>query len=351
MTIAALAPARSPCSVGEREAASALAERLAKLGLRPSIESVRAATSPTWAPMLRALFRVWAAAFLAAGLTIPAVLLGAVAVLGGVPAAAALLRYVPLLGGQSQNVSVRIPGTNPETRPVVVSAHVDTHPTDGEPLYRAHRYIAAASGVLVFASSLAGGTHGWRAFTGLIAAEAILTLGWLARRELSRYAATPDDNTSGLMALERVAELALHAGVRSDLWVVATGAATSGGWGMTTFLRDHADVRSGWVIDIDALGSGEVVAAPMPSRFPHPGTPSSLMRAIVAAARATGDPMAVRRVRRPHSDARTALRSRVAAITLTAGILHPARERGPDAANAARAARVAHELAVLPDEG
>ena len=40
-----------------------------------------------------------------------------------------------------------------------------------------------------------------------------------------------------------------------------------------------------------------------------------------------------------------ALRYRTPAITLTAGILHPARERGPDAANAARAARVVLELA------
>jgi hypothetical protein len=183
----------------------------------------------------------------------------------------------------------------------------------------------------------------------VIAAEGVLTLAWLARRELAKPHVPPDDNTSGLMAIARIAELATETRPICDLWLVASGAGTAGGCGITTFLRLHRDLRRAWVVEIDALGSGEVVASPVPPRFPHPGTPAALTRALVAAAQSSGDPLDVRRVRRPHSDARAALRHRTPAITLTAGILHPSREPGPDAANAARAARIVLELARRPE--
>jgi len=159
----------------------------------------------------------------------------------------------------------------------------------------------------------------------------------------------PDDNTSGLMALARIADLAAGTQPACDIWLVATGAGTAGGCGITAFLTARRDLHRGWVVEIDALGSGEVVASPTPPRFPHPGTPSVLVRALVAAAGSSGDPVSVRRVRRPHSDARAALGRRTPAITLTAGILHPSRAPGPDPANAARAARIVLELARRAD--
>jgi hypothetical protein len=55
--------------------------------------------------------------------------------------------------------------------------------------------------------------------------------------------------------------------------------------------------------------------------------------------------MSVRRLRRPHSDARAALRMRTPAITLTAGLRPPDLEAAPDVANAERAARVVDGLA------
>jgi hypothetical protein len=187
---------------------------------------------------------------------------------------------------------------------------------------------------------------GWRTFAGPVAAEAIVTLALLATRELRLPASAGDDNTSGLMALVRTAELCIQAPAAADVWIVATGAATVGGFGVSSFIKEHAGLRTSWIVEIDALGSGEVIASPTPPLLPNPGTPAALVRSIVAAAHASGDPLSVRRIRRPHSDARVALRHRVGAITLTAGILHPARQRGPDPANAARAARMIHELAV-----
>lgn len=297
--------------------------------------------------MLRAVARVWAAAFLAADLPVGAGVLAALAASGGIPIVAASLRALPLLGGVTQNVVVQVRGTASGARPVAVVAHLDSHPTGGAPLHRWHRFAATVSGWFLLVAAVVDRPHGWRAFAGLAAVEAILTLGWLARGELTRHTAAPDDNTSGLLALLHLAELADRSPPARDLWIVATGAATSGGRGIMALLARHPELARAWLVEIDAVGSGEVVASPTPPRFPTPGTPSGLVRGIVTAARATGDPLDVRRVPRSHSDARAAQRRRVAGITLTAGIPHPARE-GPDVANAARAARVAYELARLP---
>jgi len=324
-----------------------LTNDLGRLGLSPVIETVRAPTSPSWVPLMRALARVWAAAFLAAGFALPAQIVAALAVIGGVPVLASSIRFLPLLGGATQNVVVRIRGTSPDARPLVITAHMDTHPTNGAPLHPWHRLVAGASGLAALAAAFAG--PGARGLAGVIAAEGVLTLAWLARRELAKPHVPPDDNTSGLMALARVADLASATTPAADVWLVASGAGTAGGCGISAFLRTHKDLRRAWVVEIDALGSGEVVASPVPPRFPHPGTPGVLVRALVAAAQSSGDPLNVRRVRRPHSDARAALRQRTAAMTLTAGLLHPAREPGPDPANAARAARVVLELARRAD--
>jgi hypothetical protein len=343
VSIDTLAPGRPPCSATEREAAQTLADDLGRLGWAPVIETVRAPTSPSWVPLLRALARVWAAAFLAAGLVAPARALAALSIVGGAPLIASAIRFFPLLGGTTQNVVVRIRGTSPDARPLVVVAHTDTHPTSGAPLLRWHRWLAALSGVAALAATFLGPAG--RGAAGVVAAEGVITLAWIARRELAGPSVPPDDNTSGLMALARLAELAAVTQPLCDVWLVAGGAGTSGGCGVLSFLRTRRDVRTAWVVDVDALGSGEIVGSPVAPRFPYPGTPAVLIRALVAAAQASGDPMSVRRVRRPHSDARAALRYRTPAITLTAGILHPARERGPDPANAARAARVVLELA------
>ena len=91
------------------------------------------------------------------------------------------------------------------------------------------------------------------------------------------------------------------------------------------------------------------MASPHRPRFPYPGTPAALTKAITAAAKKLGDPLPVRTVVRPHSDARAALRVRTPAIALTGG-LRPARGRGgPDPANAERVARVVDMLARSPD--
>jgi hypothetical protein len=74
------------------------------------------------------------------------------------------------------------------------------------------------------------------------------------------------------------------------------------------------------------------------------------MDAIAAAAKTSGDPLNVRRVRRPHSDARAALRLRTPAIALTGGLRPPAADtHGPDTANAERVARVIDRLVRFPN--
>jgi hypothetical protein len=127
---------------------------------------------------------------------------------------------------------------------------------------------------------------------------------------------------------------------------VATGAATAGGHGVAAFLRSHPDVaRRAWVVELDALGAGELVLCPARRRLPQRVTPGAVVRAVAGAAIDTGDPIDVRRVRRPHSDARTALWLGAAAITLTGGLRPTDGSEGPDPANAERAARIVVHLA------
>jgi hypothetical protein len=275
------------------------------------------------------------------------VILASIAVVGGVPSIAALIRFVPILGDVTQNVVAHVAGRDSSARALVVVAHLDTHPTAESPMGRMHAVGGALLGYLALATAIFGhpGLSEWRLSIAAVAGEAIGTIAWLARREVMANQTMPDDNTSGLLALVSVATATTDSRPVRDVWLVASGAGTSGGHGMASFLREHTDNQGAWVVEIDALGSGEVVASPFPARFPRPGTPAALVRAVVAAAHETGDPLRVLRVRRAHSDATSALRLRTAAITLTAGLKPPADRRGPDPANAERAARVVDRLA------
>ena len=265
------------------------------------------------------------------------------------PSVAGLIRYVPFLGAISQNVVALRRGTNHQARPIIVTAHLDTHPTAERPMRRAHVAAGTISGVVALMGAVIGGPGiaGSRWLAAFVAAEAVGTLGWLARRELTTPSKQPDDNTSGLIAIMRLAELLAVSEPKHDVWLVATGAGTPGSFGVTSFLRRHRDIRDAWVVDVDALGTGEVVASPIPARLPHPGTPPILSRTVAAAARASGDPLSIRRVRLSHSDARAALRKRQPAIALTGGLRPLAGGGGPDPANAERIARVIDRMARL----
>jgi hypothetical protein len=346
--ISDLLPSRPPCSVAEREAADSVAASMREHGLRPVVETARAPTSPTWAPLLRALLRVWSAAFLAAGWPEVALGLAVASVVGGLPIVAGLVRFVPLLGAPSRNVVASKRGTNKDARPLVVTAHLDTHSTSGAPLHRAHVLIAAVSGWLALVASAVATRPGvvvWRPAAILVAAESVFTMIVLSRRELQTPTDTPDDNTSGLLAIVRAAELVADGALTRDVWIVATAGGTAGSYGVNAFLRAHPALRDAWLVEIDALGTGEMVVSPSSPRFPHPGTPSQLVRAVATITRELRDPLDVRHVRRPHSDARAALRLRVPAIALTAGLRPPASGPGPDPANAERAARIVDSLA------
>jgi hypothetical protein len=349
--ILAVGASRPPCSVAERDLADVVRRRLRRIGMRPVIERVRAPTSPTWVPLLRTLFRVWAAAFLAAGWPEATIGLAAAAIAGGLPGVAAVLRFVPLLGSRSCNTVAVRRGRDRNARPIVVAAHLDTHPTAGAPMRRGHTVLAWLSALAALVAAVFGSGVGstWRVVAAIVAAESVATLGWLAAGELATQKEPPDDNTSGILGILRTAELVCDGQPLRDVWIVATGAGTSGSFGMTTFLRSHRELRKAWVIDVDALGTGEVVAAPYGARFPFPGTPAALVRAMVAAARESGDPLTVRRLYRPHSDAKAALGQRTGAITLTGGFPPTSGAKGPDPANAERAARVIDRLARRPD--
>ncbi len=290
---------------------------------------------------------MWAVAFVAAYRPVPAIILACLAVITGMRPAAALVRFLPILGNITQNVVTHVAGSDTETEPLVIVAHVDTHPTARSPMSGLHAALGGALGWVALAAAVFGppGLAAWRVATAVVAAEGIVTLMWLAKRELTVISEMPDDNTSGLLALTSFAELLRgHTPVR-DVWIVGSGAGTSGSHGLTAFLGRYELAQRAWVVEIDALGEGEVVASPLTSRFPRPGTPPQLVRAIVAAARESGDPLTVRRVRRSHSDARAALSMRTGALALTGGLGPPSGGTGPDAANAERAARVVDRLA------
>lgn len=345
-----IAPARPPCSRAERAGAESIAAHLRTIDVPVQVEQLRAPTSPSWIPLMRSLSRVWAVALLAAYRPVPAMALAALAVAGAWPVVVSALRHIPLIGDLSQNVVGRIRGSDPDARPIVAVAHLDTHPLAASPMGTAHAWLGTVLGWLALAAAIAGrpGLALWRLSIVVVAVEGLVTLAWLARRELHVIPDMPDDNTSGLLALLSAASLAADSRPIRDVWIVATGSGTPGGQGMTAFLHKRPELRQAWVIEIDALGAGEFVAAPWPARLPRPGTPTTLVRAVEAAAKANGDPMTVRRVRRPHSDARAALRRRTAAITLTAGLRPPAGDPGPDSANAERAALIVDRLARTP---
>jgi hypothetical protein len=342
------APSRPPCSLAEREAARRLARAFRKAGFRPRTIPARAPTSATWAPLLRALARVWAAALLAAELALGARILAGVSLVAAVPAVGGLIRFVPLLGATTHSVVSSRAGVDREARPLLVTAHLDTHSTADAPTTQVHNVASTLSGLLVFVAAFFESRTGdlWRWLIAVVAAEAVISLVWLGRRELQTPKEVPDDNTSGLMSLQRVAELVGELIPSRDVWLAATGGGTSGSYGLVAILKRHRQLRKAWVIELDSLGAGEVVASPFAARFLHAGTSEELKRAVAAAARESGDPLTVRRVRRPHSDARAALRLGTVAIALTGGVRPPAAaDHGPDPANAERAARIVDRLA------
>ena len=235
--------------------AGVVTRRMRRTGLRPTQEAVRVPTSATWAPLIRALLRVWSAAFLAAGWPLVAVGLAGAAVVGGMPAVAGLVRFIAILGAGGSNVVASRRGTDRSSRPLVVFAHLDTHPTQGEPLRRAHVFAAAASGWLALVAGVAARPPSdWRPAAAVVAAESVFTLAWLARGELAKVT-TPDDSTSGLLALLRLAELVTDAPHSRDVWLVATTGGTSGSHGARTFLKRRHDLRTSWVVEVDALGA------------------------------------------------------------------------------------------------
>ncbi len=349
MDLVRLPRLRPPCSLGERNAARLIAHRLAALQLGPHLEPFRASTGPVWAPLLRALLRLVAAVSLPLDYPVAALVIAGVTVVTGIPPVSRLVRFVPGFGGTAENVVTRIPGSGGNAPPLVVVAHLDTHASGGTPLTRPHALGAGISGLLVFgaaAARVAGGGEGWDRLAILVAIEALVTLAWLAGRELSPHRAG-DDNDSGLLALLRTAELAADEPPVRDVWLVGTAAATSDGLGMRAFLRAHTETaRMAWVVELDALGDGEIVVSRVRRRFPQASTPSALLRAIAGAAIDTGDPIDVRHVRRLHSDARAAFLKGCPAAAITGGVRLPLGvESAPDPANAERAARIIDHLA------
>lgn len=357
MDVARLASPRPPCSPAERSTATLLAESFTEIGLRARLESFPAPTSPGWAHMVGALFRLASAALILASVEVGAmVLAGAAFLISVVPQAASMVTArSPVVGGRSQNTVAHVPGDpDVDDPPLVVVAHLDTHASAGVPLNPAHRAIAGAvSWGLALTAGLAAAGIGSGAAAVFLALEPAFTIAWLARQELTA-SPDPEDNASGLAALVRTAEELADDPPARDVWLVGTGAATSGNWGVTAFLRAHPEVaRVAWLLELDSLGTAEIVACPARQRVPRATAPGALVRAVAGAAIDTGDPIDIRRVRRPHGDADTAFARRVPALALTAGV-GPVpgmpqdefvSEEGFDVANVERAARIIDRLA------
>lgn len=343
---------RPPGSAGESRAANAIRRRLTEAGVTAHVERFRAPTSPSWVPLLGAALRLAAAALLVGGLGGPAAVLAAIAVVASIfpHAVAWVLKRVPGIGAASCNVVAHVPGA-PDVvdPPLVVVAHLDAHPTAGEPLRRPHTAIAGLVGLGLLAIALAslGSDADPQGFLALLALEPAATLIWLAHQELvATEGLEPDDNASGLAALVRIGDLLGDERPSRHVWLVATGSGTAGSGGLRALFRMHRDIaKLAWVIEVDALGSAELVVTPGRRRFPRMTTPPAVLRAIAGAAIDSGDLIDIRRVPRPHSDANAATGLGVPALTLTGGqnALGPA--PNPDAANAERAARIVDRLA------
>ena len=232
------------------------------------------------------------------------------------------------------------------------TAHLDTHPTAGRTAAPAAPLVAAASGAGSRRSpavvATRPGVAAWRQRRRARRGRSRVHDGRGSQRvSCATPAEAPDDNTSGLLALVRFAELVADGSPTHDVWIVATGRRN------VRQLRSRRrssvrirTLRDAWLIEIDALGTGEVVASPCAAAVPLPGTPH-------AAGPRRSSPLRARPATRsrsgacggPHSDARAALRhARSGDHAHRRVCARRPVEPGPDPANAERAARIVDSL-------
>ncbi|HVE90887.1 MAG TPA: hypothetical protein VNE62_01100 [Actinomycetota bacterium] len=337
---------RPPCSEAERTAGRLFAKGLGEAGVVPREQELRAPTSPLWLHLVAALLRLVAAGLVIGGFPTKAAPVALVALVVGLPGSSPgrtrLLSKIPGLGGTTVNVIGQIPGRGePGLPPLVVCCHLDSHPTGGRALSRPAGIAALASGAGLLVLTIVAGTLGTdvnRAAGALFATLALASIAQLSAREGSRKSA--GGGSEALVALLRLAALAAKRPPSRDLWLLATGAATSGSAGMSDFLVRHRDLaRTAWVLELDGIGSGELVAVPASTRFPRRRAHPAFVRALAGAAMDCGDPLDLETRGRTHGDARTALAAGLPAATLTS---RPGDARDTDAVQ--RAARIAHVL-------
>ena len=253
---------RRPTSVAEREAATAVAERLRGRGVAAELEAFKGYATFA-APFGVILALGLAPALLSRERGLPRALLGLLS--AGALVSEGGLRWTPLserlATRPSQNLVATIESSGPAERTVVLCCHLDTsrsgllfHPSSAPHLHRWLQALSAAS-LVAAAEPLLARARAGRTVLRLARAAMGVGAGLLIEREL-RGVDVPgaNDNASGVAVVAELAtELAAEPLESTRVVVLMTGCEESGLLGAQAFL--HSRDTAGWLfLNFDSVG-------------------------------------------------------------------------------------------------
>lgn len=100
-----------------------------------------------------------------------------------------------------------------------------------------------------------------------------------------------------------------HPDIDTEVWFVALGSELANNGGMRAFLAEHAqDLRGSIIIDIDALGAGDLALVEREGSFRSVATSSRMKRYVKKASQATGISVASAQIRWKDSAASYAIK-------------------------------------------
>lgn len=311
-------PANRPaCSASESLAADVVLSELNDTGLDAVVQAVpRAMTSPSWVALIAAGLRLIGAALVAAGTVSGAIFVAIIAALLSLPGTAfgrSRMLGFPGLASATRNVVAKVTPDTPTNQPaLVVVATLDTHPTARNRIAAFSAFAIVPALVLVAAAFL-----GYKVLAFVVAVEAAITIGALAWLETRRV----DGSKAPLQTLVETATLLSAVSPLRPVWVVAVGAGTSFGGGLSQFINSNPGAKSNsWVISIVDTGGEALVAAGHRGFLPPHTTHPAAIRALSGAALEVGHPVDTEQAVGRDPVAQFALSRGLPAITLTCSV-------------------------------
>lgn len=317
MNTAAIPEYRPACSQREAKACEVVTAALNDAGVDAVVQNVsQAMTSPVWIALIAAALRLIASALVASSLLSSAIFASIIALLLSIPgqafARSRMLRLPPL-ASSTRNVVARVEAKAPTHQPpLIVAASLDSHPSAATSASWPSIASFFFGAVLVVAAF-----YGTRWLAAIVAVEAALTLARLARMELSHEV---PDSTNALQCLIRTAEKLSEQAPDRTVWLVAVGAGTAHGGGLSHFLDTHPDVaRAAWLVSLTSIRTDDPVAFGHRTWLPPHRTHPATIRAVSGAALEVGHPVDTATKSRPDPIAMLATTRNISAISLACG--------------------------------